>query len=114
MTNRILKTETGVSVSHCVMVQCPPLAKRPHLKIKEQKFSEKLLFRLKKTQKKKTFRKTQKQCQILRKGYYIMEPIYINPSLAFILHGNKNTLGAEINPETVFLKCSKLEVTIQK
>lgn len=45
MTNQILKTETGVSVSHCVIVQCPPLAKCPHLKITEQKFSEK--FRLK-------------------------------------------------------------------
>lgn len=45
MTNQILKTEPGVSVSHCVIVQCPPLAKCPHLKITEQKFSEK--FRLK-------------------------------------------------------------------
>lgn len=102
----------GVSVSHCVIVQCPPLAKYPYLKIKEQKFSEKLLFRLKP---KKTSKIPQKQCQILRKGYYIMAPIYTNASsLAFILHGNKNTLGAEINPEAAFLKSSKLEVTIQK
>lgn len=32
MTTQILKAERGVSVSHCVIVQCPPLAKNFHLK----------------------------------------------------------------------------------
>lgn len=33
-----------------------------------------------------------------------MASIYTHASLAFILHGNKNTLGAEINPEGAFMK----------
>lgn len=85
MTNQILKTEAGVSVSHCVIVQCPPLAKCPHLKITEQKFSEK--FRLK--PKYNLSKKPQKQRRILRKAYYITTPIHTNASLAFTLHGNK-------------------------
>lgn len=40
-----------------------------------------------------------------------MAPIYTNASLAFILHGNKKTLGVEINPKAALSKGSKLEVT---
>lgn len=43
-----------------------------------------------------------------------MVPIYPNPRLALLLHGNRNTLGAEINPEVVFLRSLKLDMTIQK
>lgn len=86
------------------MGQCPPLAKCSHSWDKRAKIHCDSRINTSKPP----------QCQILVKGYCILPPIYTNASLAFILHGNKNTLGAEINPEATLLKSSKLEVTRQK
>lgn len=110
MTSQVSKTERGVSVSHCVIVQCPPLAKNPHLK--EQQVLWKVTLQNK--NQKIHSKPPQKQCQIIWKCYYIMVPIYPNPRLALLLHSNRNTLGAEINPEVVFLRSLKLDMTIQK